>query len=275
VKYQEIALFTAPFRVAMQYEIPLVFFGENPALECGDSNLDKGAGWDATTIRYNNTLAGAALGPWLGDGVTQRDLLPYVFPPEDEFQRWGGKGVFMGYYIPWCGYRNALFSIQRGMECTPEPHRDIGNLHRHVCLDWDFIPVNSLLKHRKLGFGHTTEFACYDIREGRITREEAIALVRELDGRCAPRFVDQYCHWAGVPVAEFWQIVERFSGAMWEKSSEGTWRMKEPIWMQEPPDDRINVQEILTRIDSQYWAEHVDHLPVAPARSEDFTCKNP
>ena len=42
----------------MLYDVPLVFFGENPALEAGDTNASV-HGWDATSIIHNNTLSGA------------------------------------------------------------------------------------------------------------------------------------------------------------------------------------------------------------------------
>ena len=53
VKYSDTALFPVPFRIAMAYEIPLVFFGDNPSLAAGDLNL-QGEGWDATKIINSN-----------------------------------------------------------------------------------------------------------------------------------------------------------------------------------------------------------------------------
>jgi len=59
-KFSELALFTAPFRSAIENNIPLVLFGENPALEAGDVNVDN-PGWDASGVKFSNTLSGAAL----------------------------------------------------------------------------------------------------------------------------------------------------------------------------------------------------------------------
>jgi hypothetical protein len=79
VKASELALFTAPFRTALDYDIPLVLFGENPALEAGDVNRSS-PGWDASGIRYSNTLSGAAVEQWLDDDIERRDLIPTLSP---------------------------------------------------------------------------------------------------------------------------------------------------------------------------------------------------
>lgn len=45
----------------------------------------------------------------------------------------------------------------------------------------------------KVSISSATHKASLDIRAGKITREEGIALVKEFDGRCADRFVKEYC----------------------------------------------------------------------------------
>jgi N-acetyl sugar amidotransferase len=249
VKYSEHALYTAPFRIAIDYDIPLVFFGENPALEAGDRNTGR-AGWDATGIKFNNTLGGQGIDIWRGDGIEEQDLLPYVFPTDEDMAHWGGRGIFMGYFVDWAGWDNAVFAIRHGMECIDAAPRDIGIPYLHNSLDSNHgAVVNSMLKHLKLGFGHTTEFASYDLRTGRITRPEAIRLVKELDGRCHPRFVQDYCDWIGISVAEFWSVAERFRGPMWRSENDGSHRLIEPIWELEQYDDRVALEDLIARID--------------------------
>ena len=257
VKYSEHALFTAPFRTAIDFGIPLVFFGENPALEAGDSNTSR-PGWDATGIKFNNTLGGQGIDIWLGDGIEERDLLPYVFPSDDDMAHWGGRGIFMGYFLDWAGWENAVFAIRHGLECIDAEPQDIGIPYQHNSLDSNYGGiVNSMLKHVKLGFGHTTEFASYDLRTGRISRPEAIRLVKELDGRCHPRFVRDYCKWVGISEGEFWAVADRFRGKMWQQAKEGGWALIEPIWEQEPFDERISLDLLIDRIDPRHRVEQL------------------
>jgi N-acetyl sugar amidotransferase len=255
VKYSDYALFPIPFRVAMAYDIPLVFFGENPALEAGDRN-SVGLGWDAINIKHNNTLDGSNLDVWKGEGIEERDLIQYSFPSEDEFKLWGGQGVFMGYFLNWSVYRNGIYAYQLGMEGIDADYRDIGIPYRHNCLDSNNGGiVNSMLKHIKLGFGNATEFLCYDVRDGRVTRQEAIKLVKELDGRCHQRYVEDFCNWIDITEKEFWETANSYRGNMWGKSGANNWRLKNPIWEQEPCADDISLDEIIERIDTKRIAE--------------------
>jgi N-acetyl sugar amidotransferase len=249
VKYSEHALFTAPFRVAIDYQIPVVFFGENPALEAGDRNTNR-TGWDATGIKFNNTLGGQGIDIWLGEGIEERDLLPYMFPTDEEMAHWGGRGIFMGYFLDWSGWENAVFALEHGFECIDADYKDIGGPYRHNSLDsYHGGIVNSMLKHVKLGFGHTTEFTSYDVRCGRVTRGEAIRLIKELDGRCHPRYIRDFCEWVEVSENEFWDVADRYRGKMWQRTDKGSWRLIDPIWEQERFDDEVRLEDLIARID--------------------------
>jgi N-acetyl sugar amidotransferase len=249
IKYSEHALFATPFRAAIDYNIPLVFFGENPALEAGDRNVGR-PGWDATGIQYNNTLGGQGIEIWMGDGIEERDLLPYIFPTADEMTKWGGRGIFMGYFLDWSVWENAVFSLKNGFECIDEPHRDIGIPYLHNSLDSNHGGiVNAMLKHVKLGFGHTTEFTSYDLRAGRLTRPEAVRLLRELDGRIHPRFIKDYCDWVDISVERFWEVANSYRGKMWHQGNDGIWKLTNPIWEQEPADETSRLEDLIWRID--------------------------
>lgn len=249
-KYAELALFSAPFRTAIDYDIPLVFFGENPALEAGDHN--DGEGYDATKIINNNTLGGKSYDIWLDPpDINEKDLLMYRFPTQKEFLQWGGRGIFMGYYLNWSGWRNGVYAIQKGMDCITADYQDIGIHYKHNSLDSDNGGiVNAMLKQFKLGFGNATEFACYDIRAGRITREEGALLAKCLDGHCHPRYVRAYCDWIGIEEQAFWQVANHFRGTMWQKDNEN-WTLSHPIWRQveTPPDSALD--SIIKRLDTQ------------------------
>lgn len=248
-KYSEFALFTAPFRVAVDHDIPLVFFGENPALEAGDSNRDN-PGWDASGVRFNNTLGGGAIDIWLGDGIERRHLAPYTFPSADELRAWGGRGVFMGYFLNWSGWRNAVFSIAHGLELIDAAYEDMGIHYQHNSLDSDHgSMLNAMLKHLKFGIGSVTEFASYDVREGRLTRKEAAALVRRLDGRCHPRYIRAFCDWVGLTEAEFHEQAERWRGPMWRRDNEGAWYLDSPVWNEYDDIDGVDTDAVIRRVD--------------------------
>jgi len=248
-KYSEFSLYTSPFRAAIDFEIPLVLLGENPALEAGDKNTAM-PGWDASGIRFNNTLGGAVVDTWLGDGIERRDLIPYTFPSQKELEYWGGRGVFMGYFLDWSGWDNAVFAINHGMQTIDTNYDDIGIHYLHNSLDSNNgAMVNSMLKHIKLGFGNASEFSAYDVRSGRLTRTEAAALLKRLDGKCHPRYVEDFCNWIGVTVFDFWEVADNYRGEMWHKNRNGEWKILNPIWEQEDVSS-IDTDAVIKRVDT-------------------------
>ena len=48
-----------------------------------------------------------------------------------------------------------------------------------------------------------TEFSCYDIREGRLSRTEAAALAKAFDGKCHDRYIMDFCKWIGISKKRF------------------------------------------------------------------------
>lgn len=254
-KFSELALFSAPFRTAIEYNIPLVLFGENPALEAGDVNTEN-PGWDASGVRFSNTLSGGANDIWLGEGVTKKDLIQYTFPSLEDLEQWGGRGVFMGYFLDWSGWNNAVFSIAHGMTPHSADYEDLGMHYKHHSLDSNNgAAVNFMMKYIKFGFGETTEHTSYDVRAGRMSREEACALVKRLDGKCNRRFIEDFCKWINISSDEFWSVANSYRGAMWYKNNKDEWMLKDPIWKEYEAIDSINTDEIIRRVDTITKAE--------------------
>ncbi len=67
-----------------------------------------------------------------------------------------------------------------------------------------------MLKYYKFGFGTTTDEVCYDVREGRISHEVGITLVQLYDGKCGKRYIQEWCSYIGISIAEFWEVADRW-----------------------------------------------------------------
>lgn len=115
--------------------------------------------------------------------------------------------------------------MKHGFRSRPENFdgESIGTYVRYFQLDGDLTQVNQLLKHVKFGFGQCMDHACYDLREGRITRNEAIELVKKYDGKCSEAYIEKFCDYIGISQEEFWSVAEKFRGTMWKKDEKGNW----------------------------------------------------
>ena len=156
----------------------------------------------------------------------------------------------MGYFLDWSGWNNAVFALDNGFQCVEFDYRDIGIPYQHNSIDsFHGGFVNAMLKHVKLGFGHTSEFTSYEIRSGRLSRAQAMRLVKELDGRCHPRFIKDFCDWIQISIEEFWLVADRFRGGMWAKDAQQNWALANPVWQQFAYDEHTSLEELIALID--------------------------
>jgi excinuclease UvrABC ATPase subunit len=66
-----------------------------------------------------------------------------------------------------------------------------------------------MIKFYKYGFGRVSDYANEEIRQGRTTREDAIALVEKYDDSCSVEYIESFCAYIEITVTEFWQEVHK------------------------------------------------------------------
>lgn len=211
-KATEMALFAGVPRTAVERRIPLIFWGENAALQVGDSGQLGETIWDGNNLVHGNTLAGGDLG-WFLEVAGRLDRLNmYRFPSPDELRAARVQTVFLGpAWTNWSGVNNSRFALANGFAPRANPDRPTDDPIGTSMVDEDFSIVNFLLKYYKLGFGRGTEYANELIRAGTITRDEGITIADRFDGRCDDAYIAEFCHYARITVGEFWDTVHRFA----------------------------------------------------------------
>ena len=209
-------------------------------------------GGSAIGFANSNTVQGGKASDWVGEGVTLSDLLPYQYPSLDEIKASGVHAIYLGYYLKdFNSFMNAKLGIKNGLSFRDESLYDLGRYHRYSALDANINQINGWIKHVKFGYGSATDRASIDIREGKITREEGIALVKEFDGRCTDRFISEYCDFLGISVNEFNEIIEKYRGKMWIKDADGKWKIDSPIWEQEPVNKNTDIKKVIRRLNAE------------------------
>lgn len=205
-KATEYPLWASVYTVAKEKNIPFIIQGENAALTLGVSE-DMNTDWDATTIYKTNTIAGATAREHYPE-IASNELNLYTFP---DLSNWNGKAIWLNYFAKeWSPTYNAKFAIARGLMVRDDTHDELGRIHKWTCLDSDFHQVSQMHKYYKLGFGFATDEACYDIREGLMTRGEGMELVRQYDGKCGKKYVKKFCDFIGITEKQHWETVEKF-----------------------------------------------------------------
>lgn len=225
VKASEYCLWTSAYMIADKFDIPLIIQGENAALTLGAALNQEGSG-DAFSVVDLNTLQGCKASDWVDDRTSLKELYFYDFPDVERLKKKGIRAIFLQYYVKeWSQVRNADFSIARGLwgRSTEDLH-DIGRYRRYTALDSDIQIVNQMIKYLKFGFGFATDEAGYDIREGRLSREDAVWLVKEYDGKCGEQYIQLACDYMNISKEEFWRVVDSYvNKKLFEKDKNGCW----------------------------------------------------
>lgn len=180
---EHVGIFTIPVRVAVQFGVPLIIWGENPQNEYGGPEA---AAKSTTLDRRWLEEFGGLLGLRVSDlasayGFEARHLLPYRYPTPEELERVGVTGLFLGNYIPWDGLTNTLIAQANGFQTYDQAVE--GSMVSYENLDNHHTGIHDYFKFLKFGFSRTTDIACLHVRRGRLTRQDALELVRKRDGK--------------------------------------------------------------------------------------------
>ncbi|SDX53826.1 N-acetyl sugar amidotransferase [Roseicitreum antarcticum] len=224
---EHVGIFTIPVRAAVQFNVPLIIWGENsqneyggPAAAAGNNVLNRR--W----LEEFGGLLGMRVTDLIGqDGIEQKHLLNYVYPSDAELARVGVTGLFLGHYIPWDGLSNALIAGANGFrsfEGTVE-----GSMVNYENLDNHHTGIHDYFKYLKFGFGRATDIACLHIRRGRLTRQDGLDAVRRLDGQFPSTYLgkplDKILAPLEMSVDEFIVICDRFTNKkLFKRNSDGT-----------------------------------------------------
>lgn len=212
---EHVAIFTIPVRIAVQFNIPLIIWGENSQNEYGGP----------ASAAQNNTLTrrwleefGGLLGLRVSDligqeGIEPKNLIQFTYPSDEELKKVGVTGLFLGYYLPWDGYQNALVAQAHGFETYYKAVE--GSIVNYENLDNCQTGIHDYFKFLKFGFGRATDLACLHLRRGRLTRDEALKLVRLHDGKFPWEYlgchIDEILNDMDMTLEEFTKICDQFT----------------------------------------------------------------
>ena len=179
---EHVGIFTIPVRAAVQFNVPLIVWGENsqneyggPAAAAGDNVLNRR--W----LEEFGGLLGMRVSDMIGmEGIEEKHLISYTYPSDAELSRVGVTGLFLGHYLPWDGLSNALIAQANGFVSYGKTVE--GSMVNYENLDNHQTGIHDYFKFLKFGFGRATDLACLHIRRGRLTRQDGLDAVKRLDG---------------------------------------------------------------------------------------------
>ena len=209
---EHIGIFTVPVQVAVRYKIPLIIWGENPQLEYGQpTNIDTDTILDREWNEKNGGYFLDKIKPkdMTKYGFKTKELIPYIYPSDDDIRRIGVTGIFLGSYIKWDLFKQLDFVKELGFSENDEVKE--GTYDKWENLDVYFTVFHDYFKFLKYGFGRTTDHASIEIRYERITREQGIELVKKYEGKIPRKYLDKFLKSPDISEQEFHDICDKFT----------------------------------------------------------------
>ena len=143
-------------------------------------------------------------------GFNQNQLIPYIYPNENEFELQDLQIIYLGWYLgDWSLVNNAVYSNLNGLSNRENVPIDTGDIHGTSALDDNWQIMNQMIKYYKFGFGFVTEIVCEDLQRGLITRKKGIELIKKYDGKCADQYINSFCEFIDISVDQFWGHIRR------------------------------------------------------------------
>lgn len=212
-----------PVQTAVRYRVPLIIWGAHQGLEQVGMFSHEHEVEMTRRYRKDHDLMGYEADDLLTifDTLTEEDIWQYRYPDDHDLHSVGVRGIYLGNYVRWdpkaqheqmmsgFGYETADFS--RTFDCYD--HVDCFN----------YMDVHDLLKLYKHGYSKVTDHASREIRFGRMSRDEGLALVRAHEQQ-APRYLNLLAQWLGAtPRALQFMFDQHRNLAFWHQMQPGAW----------------------------------------------------
>ncbi len=208
-----IGIFTIPVMVAVKFNIPLIIWGENSQQEYGGPNLEsvRSRTLNRQWLEEYGGLLGNRIQDMVGvNGITKKDLTPYFYPSDEDIDRVGVTGIFLGHYFFWDARKQLEIVKKHGFAVKQDGPIE-GTYTNYENLDEKLVGLHDYLKFVKYGFGRATDHACIDIRNKRLTREEGLKLVKEYDGKYPHYAVGEFINYSGMSKQEIDEVIDSFT----------------------------------------------------------------
>ena len=208
-------IFSYPMRIAVNFNIPLIIWGEPSSEYTAYYGYDNQESEEVDETRFNRFInlgiTSMDMKEMLEDKnvfLDKRDLIPYTYPELRDLKKINYRSICLGSYYPWDVKKQTKIIMDNlgwegdqveGMPWEKYPYEKI---------ECYMQGVRDYIKYLKRGYSRVTQMTALDIRNGRMSNEEAKALIDEYEGK-KPRSLEIFLDYLNISEDEFNQIVSK------------------------------------------------------------------
>jgi N-acetyl sugar amidotransferase len=218
-----------PLNIAVKFGISLIMYGENGEVEYGGDNKNANRPDREITDHKNHYFSGYPPEFWVEHGVNIKDLKPFMQPRYEDIIQNKTTIQFLSYYKYWDPQENYYYCQENTGFCA-NSERSEGTYSKYASLDDELDGFHYYLSYIKFGIGRATSDTAHEIRDGKITREEGISLIKRYDHEFPKKYFKEFLDYCSMTSDEVQEIIDNWrSDHLWIKIN-GEWILKNPIW---------------------------------------------
>lgn len=217
-------------KIASKLGIKLVMYGENQAEYGNPFDQNKNPFMDLSFYSIDDPLkimfGGISIKKIINSTEFKfSDFNIYIPPKPKEILDKKIKVSYLGYFEKWDPQEAYYYSVDN-TGFRPSFERSIGTYSRYTEIDDKIVPFHFYTTYIKFGIGRATYDAAQEIRNGKITREEGVMLVKKFDHEFPDRYFQEFLKYLKIDEKSFFKIIDKFrSPHLWSKS-DGKWKLK-------------------------------------------------
>jgi N-acetyl sugar amidotransferase len=220
--------------IALKFNIPLIFYGENQA-EYGNA-VEENANprMDNKFFSQKNNseiiLGGEKLSKILNEyRFSLNDFEPYIAPKINDLIDKKIEQRYLGYYLKW-DPQECYYYAAKNTGFRPNTERTEGSYSKYSSIDDKIDPFHYFLTHIKFGLGRASYDAAQEIRNEKITREEGINLVKKYDNEFPKKYFKEFLEYIEIDEEEFFLTIDNFrSPHLWNKDGD-KWKLLQKVF---------------------------------------------
>jgi N-acetyl sugar amidotransferase len=219
-----------PMQMALKYNVALIMYGENGEVEYGGSmkNAYK-PNRDWKVDHKEHYFSGLAPEALIEYGISSKDILPYMAPKTEELEELGLDIHFFGYYKQWVPQELYYHAVEH-TGFKPRYARNEGTYSKYASFDDQIDGFHYYLAYIKFGIARTTADAAHEIRDGHITREEGINLIKRFDGEFPMEHFKVFLDYCNITEEHFYKLIDSWRSPHLWTIKNNKWILKFPIW---------------------------------------------
>lgn len=220
-------------RLAIQYDIPLVMYGENHAEIHNKIEETETPLMDPKHYLIENEndpifFGGIELNDLKEYEIELSDMKPYMPNLPKDADKVGLKVHFMSHYMHWSPQQNYYYVKEISNFQSNPLGRSEGTYGKYSSLDDKTDGQHYYTMLIKFGQGRAMNDACRDIRDGYISREEGVQLVNKYDEEFPENHFKFFLDYIDIDEKMYWDVIDNArSPHIWKKEN-STWKLRHP-----------------------------------------------